>query len=197
MYYLKFIHVFQCCETVFAIKAFTSVLRLNIKLLPGFGSIRRLICQIWVWFQPQYQNLNSCLSLHTRQDKHTPLDGRNLKQNKTKSNLLTFVFLGNSTLPFRVATPLFPGIPANLPPPFFHTWLIRTLNHYLMKGWSPHFCSQDSGGMPFPAPSLLCSSTNTTFPPKVAKGNPVPSPNGFVCSAEAQRCQAICSCQKE
>ncbi|KAI1240537.1 hypothetical protein IHE44_0008961 [Lamprotornis superbus] len=32
----------------------------------------------------------------------------------------------------------------------------------------------------------LYSSTNTTFPPKVAKGNPVPSHNGFVCNAEAE-----------
>jgi len=47
------------------------------------------------------------------------------------------------------------------------------------------------GGVPFPAPLLLYSSTNTTFPPKVAKRNPVASHNEFVCSAEAQRCQAI------
>lgn len=64
---------------------------------------------------------------------------------KKKSNLLTFTLLGNTTLPFiKVATPLFPGIPANLPPPFFHTWLIRTRDHYLLKGWSPHFCSHGS-----------------------------------------------------
>lgn len=42
-------------------KAFTLVLRLNIKSLPGFGGIRRLICQIQGWSQPQYQNLSSCL----------------------------------------------------------------------------------------------------------------------------------------
>lgn len=72
----------QCCETAIAIKAFTLVLRLNVKFLPGFGGIRRLICQIRGWAQPQYQNLSSCLSLHTRQDKHTPPDGWNLKGKK-------------------------------------------------------------------------------------------------------------------
>lgn len=47
----------------------------------------------------------------------------------------------NTTFPFiEVPILLFPGTLANLPPPFFHTWLIRTL-YYLIKGWSPHFCS--------------------------------------------------------
>lgn len=48
----------------------------------------------------------------------------------------------NTTFPFiKVAILLFPGTPANFPPPFFFTWLIRTLDYYLTKGWSPHFCS--------------------------------------------------------
>lgn len=53
------------------------------------------------------------------------------------------------------------------------------------------------GGVPFPAPSLRHSSTNTTFPTKVAKGNPVPFHNEFVCSAEAQGGQAVCLRQQE
>lgn len=85
----------QCCETVTAIKAFTLVLRLNIKFLPGFGGIRRLMCQIWGWSQPQYQNLNSCLNLHTRQDKHTTWW---LESKKEKiSNLLTFTLFVRET----------------------------------------------------------------------------------------------------
>lgn len=132
-----------------------------------------------------------------------------LKAKRKKSNLLSFtlffwegkkqLFMSNTTFPFiKVATLLFPGTPANLPPPFFHTWQIRTLDYYLIKRWSPHFCSHQflvaCLSLPFP---LLHSSTNTTFPPMVAKGNPVPSHNEFVCSAVAQRHQAICLCQKE
>lgn len=105
------------------------------------------MCQIQGWSQPKYQNLKSCLTLHTRQEKTPPPDGWNLE--KKKSNLLSFtlffwqrkkgLFMLNITFPFIKVATLLPGTPANLPPPFFHTWLIRTLDYYLIKGWSPHF----------------------------------------------------------
>lgn len=47
----------------------------------------------------------------------------------------------STTFPLKVAPLPCPGTPANLPPPFFHTWLLRTLDYSFIKGWSPHFCS--------------------------------------------------------
>lgn len=50
-------------------------------------------------------------------------------------------FMLSTAFPLKVATLPCPWTPANLPPPFFHTWLIRTPDYSFIKGWSPHFCS--------------------------------------------------------
>lgn len=47
----------------------------NVKFLLHFGGTKKGVCQIQGWSQPEYQNLKSCLSLHTRQEKTPPPDG--------------------------------------------------------------------------------------------------------------------------
>lgn len=103
------------------------------------------VCQIQSWFQWDYQNLKSSSRLHTGQGKKNnqranPPNYWVLKKKKKrkKSDLLTFTsfFLGRKkkkkrTIYVKHHIPIhqsghtaLPRTQANLPSPFFHTWLM-------------------------------------------------------------------------
>lgn len=157
---------------------------------------QKWVYQIQGWFQHEDWNLQSCFRWHTWQGKTPPPDCWNLKE----SNPLNFVSLGkkkwlfmlNTTFPLKAATLLFPGTLANLPPPFFHTWLIRSLDYRLIKGWSPHFHSHHSWRHALSCSLFTSQHYQHYLSTHGRKWTPAPSHNEFVCSAEALRCQAIC-----